>query len=242
VVWQDYRNGNWDIFMFDLGTGTETQITDDPAPQTSPVISGERVVWSGDHGYGGLYLLDLTTGVERQLTSDMSGAPTIEGDWIVWINLAQEGRIVDKLHFFDLATNTETELGTENLYWFSGSAISGARIAFGARKYTGFKHRPNADLYLFELSTDVIELLMPIRGTLEDFVLSGQVESGTAEPLHALLVQASASVVKGSRQSAVNSLVAFINLVSAQSGKDIVVGAAETLISLASSAISELGV
>jgi hypothetical protein len=30
IVWWDNRNGNWDIYMYDLATQTEAQITTDP--------------------------------------------------------------------------------------------------------------------------------------------------------------------------------------------------------------------
>lgn len=45
VVWQDYRNGNWDIYGYDITSGTEFQITDDPAYQGCPDIDGHTVVW-----------------------------------------------------------------------------------------------------------------------------------------------------------------------------------------------------
>jgi beta propeller repeat protein len=53
VVWQDFRNNdNWDIYGYNLTTGQEFQITDDPADQTNPAVSGNLVVWQdrrGDH-------------------------------------------------------------------------------------------------------------------------------------------------------------------------------------------------
>ena len=45
IVWEDYRNGNWDIYMYDLSTGTETQITTDPSYQGVPAIYGDLIVW-----------------------------------------------------------------------------------------------------------------------------------------------------------------------------------------------------
>jgi len=51
VVWQDYRNGNWDIYGYDVTSGTEFQITDDTAHQRYPDISGHTVVWT-DYRHG----------------------------------------------------------------------------------------------------------------------------------------------------------------------------------------------
>lgn len=43
LVWQDYRNGNWDIYKFD-GFQVE-QVTTDPGAQEKPAISGQVIVW-----------------------------------------------------------------------------------------------------------------------------------------------------------------------------------------------------
>ena len=45
VVWQDDRNGHWDIYGFNLETGQEFRITDSPADEMNPAISGNLVVW-----------------------------------------------------------------------------------------------------------------------------------------------------------------------------------------------------
>lgn len=53
VVWQDNRNGNWDIYGYNLITDQEFLITTEtasstsphPADQTNPAISGQLVVW-----------------------------------------------------------------------------------------------------------------------------------------------------------------------------------------------------
>ncbi len=45
VVWQDNRNGHWDIYGYNLITQKEFRITADPADQINPAISGDTVVW-----------------------------------------------------------------------------------------------------------------------------------------------------------------------------------------------------
>ncbi len=45
VVWQDDRNGNFDIYGYNLITRQEFQITTDDADQTNPAISGTLIVW-----------------------------------------------------------------------------------------------------------------------------------------------------------------------------------------------------
>jgi len=45
VVWQDNRNGNWDIYGYNLITHKEFVIVEDPADQINPAVSGTLVVW-----------------------------------------------------------------------------------------------------------------------------------------------------------------------------------------------------
>lgn len=45
VVWQDNRNGNWDIYGYNLITRTEFRITDHTANQTGPTVGGGYVAW-----------------------------------------------------------------------------------------------------------------------------------------------------------------------------------------------------
>ena len=58
VVWQDKRNGDWDIYGYNLTTRREFQITDEPHDQTNPAISGNTVVWE-DNRDGNLQIFAI---------------------------------------------------------------------------------------------------------------------------------------------------------------------------------------
>ena len=113
VVWQDNRNGNWDIYMYDLSTHTETQITNDPNYQGSPDISGDRIVWMDNrNGNYDIYMWDLRApaGSELiQITTDPKGQqdPSISGDRIVWSDY-RNGSV--DIYMYDLSTHTETAI------------------------------------------------------------------------------------------------------------------------------------
>jgi beta propeller repeat protein len=52
IVWQDSRNGNEDIYMHNLSTKKEIQITTNKSYQGEPAIYGNRIVWHDDrNGY-----------------------------------------------------------------------------------------------------------------------------------------------------------------------------------------------
>jgi beta propeller repeat protein len=46
LVWSDARNGNHDVYLYDLRRGTERALSASPANERNPVNSGSRVVWS----------------------------------------------------------------------------------------------------------------------------------------------------------------------------------------------------
>jgi len=46
IVWQDNRNGNWDIYAYDLNVKKEKAICTDKGDQTEPRIKTGRIVWT----------------------------------------------------------------------------------------------------------------------------------------------------------------------------------------------------
>ena len=62
IVWEDSRNGNLDIYMYDLTTGQETRITTDPANQFAPAIYENKIVWHDyRNGNYDIYMHELKT-------------------------------------------------------------------------------------------------------------------------------------------------------------------------------------
>ena len=76
VVWQDSRNGNSDIYAYNLETGEEMQITTNEARQFHPRISGNLIVWrdarnkqTDDNNYD-IYGYDLALEQEFVISND----------------------------------------------------------------------------------------------------------------------------------------------------------------------------
>ena len=95
IVWQDYRNGNWDIYGYDLSTQTEFPICVNSADQISPDISGNLVVWE-DYRYDSayqdfhcsIYGYELSTRTEFLIyhtTNSRQRYPAIDGNFVVWV-------------------------------------------------------------------------------------------------------------------------------------------------------------
>ncbi len=76
VVWEENRNGNSDIFAYDLSTGTEIAVCTDSSSQFNHRISGNLVAWidwrndDGSWTNGDIYGFDLVTGQEFAISTD----------------------------------------------------------------------------------------------------------------------------------------------------------------------------
>ena len=91
VVWHDNRNGNYDIYGFDLSAKNDSPICTDVEEQQDAAISGNIIIWV-DHRKGvyvyDIYGYDLSTETEflitniRQPTGPWRG-PNIDGNLIV---------------------------------------------------------------------------------------------------------------------------------------------------------------
>ena len=65
IVWQDNRNGDWDILGYDLSTETEFPIATGLGDQIAPAISGNVVVWEMNGDIYGAYINEI---VPQQIT------------------------------------------------------------------------------------------------------------------------------------------------------------------------------
>ena len=115
IVWQDKRNDDGDIYMYNLETGTEKRITNDPAIQFDPRVCGSRIVWVDmRNGNPDIFMYDTLLG-EIPICTDPADQflPAIHNDIIVW----RDGRNGNfDIYMYDLNTMMESPVCTRSSY------------------------------------------------------------------------------------------------------------------------------
>ncbi len=160
VVWIDERSGG-QIFLYDLSTNTERQISTDPVStyydNIGLAISGTKIVWTDDrristwNTHYGVFLYDLATNTERELTNStgngvFSVTPSIDGNRVVWASQSGGGYSV---YLYDLTTDTRQLIGQGGTDpWSVTPCISGDRIVWADNDANN-----QWDIYLYDLTT-----------------------------------------------------------------------------------------
>jgi beta propeller repeat protein len=81
--------GNFEIYLFNITSGNETQITTDPFAQTAPSIWEDHIVWIDNRDISTqIYSYDLRSGEETRITEGdyYRESPVISGDIVGYVN------------------------------------------------------------------------------------------------------------------------------------------------------------
>ncbi|HMA05086.1 MAG TPA: PKD domain-containing protein [Methanomicrobiales archaeon] len=156
IAFEDDRNGQVDIYLFNLSSGGEQRLTDEPGEHYWPKIYGDRVVWwenrSGVDNFD-VFMYNVTTGVETRITSDPANQENADlyRDRIVWMDrrsgnfdvylynttVGSETRITD-----DPADQWEPQVWGDRIVWMDNRSNPGYDPSAGYFDY-----------YTYDLST-----------------------------------------------------------------------------------------
>jgi len=163
IVYEDSRNGNYDIYMFSLSPWGETRITTNSENQRYPHICGDRIVWLDNRGgtdFWDVYVYDIVSKTETNIghAGNYFGSrpyPRISGDRIVWYrstSYTAQWEVV----LYDLNTETETVIASfSRTYSSPNPDISGDRIVWDQNNY----------IYLYEIDAATTTVITPTAPT-----------------------------------------------------------------------------
>jgi beta propeller repeat protein len=157
IVWVDEETGF--AYLYDLGTQSQTQISDTPGGMNALAISGDRIVWLNFFVVNqivrhDLYFFDLGTQSQIQITDTGTAAnPAISGDRIVWEDYRKSG---PDIYLYDVRTRSEMRI-SEDTPWASAPSISGDRVVWQEEAALFLPH----DIYLADLSREPPPCISP---------------------------------------------------------------------------------
>jgi TolB protein len=180
VVWEDNRNGNKDIYGYNLSTGKEFQITSNPKTQAYPAIYGDIVVWEdARNGNYDIYGYNLSNKKEFQITVDPRNQriPAIYQNIVVWED-DRNGN--PDIYGYNLETREEFPITTSRNYQYMPAIYKDYVVWVEVRVLP-------QDIYLYNLSTGqevqitTIKSQKEVPSIYEDIIVWHDYRNGDAD-------------------------------------------------------------
>ncbi len=170
LVWQAYDGTDWEILVYDLASGSITQLTDDGIDETDPQLDGDQLLWithpaplppwvySLASGSPALSLYDFTTDRVEPIpqSEGVQGSPQIAGDLVVWEG-GPDAATTD-IYVYSL-TSRQTRRLTNDAYRQSDPVTDGRYVAFVTHPFQ------YSELWLFDNETGTLRQLSDVGRT-----------------------------------------------------------------------------
>lgn len=166
IVWMDGRNrgvldeygeftGNWDIYMYNLSSSRETQITTNESVQLFPAIYKDKIIWA-DYSNDSkrlnnpeIFMYNLSTYNETHFITDSKCfVPAVYEDKIVWEYWPEGENANSDIYMYNISTLTETQITKDESYQGS-PAIYADRIVWRDERNQGsyiYMYAPGSNL------------------------------------------------------------------------------------------------
>jgi beta propeller repeat protein len=153
IVWFDERKGYYDVYLYDLSTGVEKQITNSMRDRSYLKFEGNRILWT-DFTDRTVRLYDLTTNTERIIASRIATAD-ISGNKIAYVASGFNGvRYTNEVYVHDLSTGTTRQITDTN----PSSMKLAVDITGNLVTWIDYRDNPidgqDPNIYLYNLATN----------------------------------------------------------------------------------------
>lgn len=168
VVYEDWRSGTADIYMYNISTGIETQITTNTADQKNPTIYGDIIVWADyrNNEYD-IYMYNISSQTESPLctASNSQNKPMIDGTKVVWRDERRGNPGNRDIYMYDLLTHNETPIVMNKDLRYA--QISGDLVVWEDMRYS------NYDIFMYNISSGVETRITTNTSSQEDPAVYG---------------------------------------------------------------------
>ena len=161
VVWADNRNGNTDIYGYNLSDSSEFAICTNSSDQTNPDVNHESdaVVWQDNrNGNDDIYGYNLLTEAEFVICNEShdQGSPSISGNIVVWIDDRAGEEYNSYIYGYNLSNGEEFPISTYQSLKFFPSIYKDIVTWLDFRKVdlaSGARENLNLEIYACNLSS-----------------------------------------------------------------------------------------
>jgi beta propeller repeat protein len=156
IVWSSDLDDDVEIYLYQISTGTKTQITNNSTVEYYPYIQGDSIVWAGmTNGHDEIFLHQISTGTTTQISNtefELNWWPQPSGDYVVWFGDDYDGD--SEIMLYQISNGTTTQI-TDNAIDDDYPEIDGNYIVWGQNDGSHFTR------HLYAINTGQTKQISP---------------------------------------------------------------------------------